>query len=125
MGIDIYLNWKEQKKTEADAQVTGFSVVHGHVGYLREAYHGEPYVTRFLFPEVFDGGSAIADIPAAVLRKRLPRALELADLRERTVYQETDPEALAAVKRSFVDFVELAEAKERVTGAPCTIIASY
>jgi hypothetical protein len=125
MGIDIYLNWKEQKKSEADAQETGFSVVHGHVGYLREAYHGEPYVTHYLFPEVFGGASTIADIPAAVLRERLPHALELAELRERTVYQESDPEALAAVKRSFVDFVELAEAKERATGAPCTIIASY
>jgi len=53
---------------------------------------------------MFEGASTIADIPAAVVRKRLPHALELADLRERTVYQESDPEALAAVKRSFVDF---------------------
>lgn len=125
MGIDIYLNWRAQKKAEAEAQQTGFSVVHGHVGYLREAYHGEPYVTHYLFSEVFEGDRGYADIPAAVLRSRLPRALELAEVRERTVYQQTDPEALAAVKRSFVDFVELAEAKERGSGVPCTIIASY
>jgi hypothetical protein len=42
MGIDIYAEWRGQTDAESDAQVAGFSGVHGHVGYLREAYHGGP-----------------------------------------------------------------------------------
>lgn len=125
MGIDIYLSWRNQAEEQHAAQITGFSVVSGHVGYLREAYHGEPYVTHFLVSEVFGNDTASAAIPAATLRARLPEALELAEERERTVYNETDPAAIADVKRSFIDFVELAEAKERASGAPCTVTASY
>jgi len=40
--------WNGQTKAEIEAQYTGFSVVHGHVGYLREAYHGAPYATEYL-----------------------------------------------------------------------------
>jgi hypothetical protein len=29
-------------------------VLHGHVVYLREAYHGEPYATRVLVHEAFE-----------------------------------------------------------------------
>jgi hypothetical protein len=95
------------------------------VGYLREAYHGEPYATRFLCPEVFGPETATAAIPAARLRERLPQALLFAEERERRIYRETDPKAIADVVRSFTDFVELAEAKERATGEPCTVTASY
>ena len=54
MGIDIYARWKGQTEAEEQAQNTGFSAVHGHVGYLREAYHGEPYATRYLAAEAFE-----------------------------------------------------------------------
>ena len=62
-----------------------------HAYLSHDKYHGKPYVTHYLFPEMFEGASTIADIPAAVVRKRLPHALELADLRERTVYQGERP----------------------------------
>jgi len=125
MGIDIYLSWRNQEAEEAEAQCTGFSVVSGHVGYLREAYHGEPYATHVLVPEVFGPETSRAQIPAATLRARLPQVLDIAEERERTLYRETDPAAIADVKRSFIDFVELAEAKERATGEACTVTASY
>lgn len=125
MGIDIYAKWNGQTKEEKEAQVTGFSVVHGHVGYLREAYHGEPYATRYLVREAFENKDAKAAIPAAVLRERLPETLALVEEREREVYKETDSRETAKVKRSFADFVELCETKERETGEPVTIIASY
>ncbi len=53
MGIDIYLRWESMTEAERDAQQLGFSVVHGHVGYLREAFHGAPYATHVLMPEAF------------------------------------------------------------------------
>jgi hypothetical protein len=124
MGIDIYARWKEQTENEAKAQMTGFSAVHGHVGYLREAYHGEPYATTFLVKEAFDAESREAKIPASVLRARLPRTIELARERAIKVYGETGEIARARVK-SFVDFVELCEEKERKTGEAVTIVASY
>jgi hypothetical protein len=54
MGIDVYVRWRGQTHEEGKAQVTGFSIVSGHVGYLREAYHGEPYATKVMFPECWD-----------------------------------------------------------------------
>lgn len=36
MGIDVYIKWDHQSEEEREAQYTGFSNVHGHVGYLRE-----------------------------------------------------------------------------------------
>lgn len=45
--------------------------------------------------------------------------------RQRTVYAGDDPDMTARVLQSFRDFVALAEQKERETGKPCTIYASY
>jgi hypothetical protein len=33
MGIDIYAKWDGMSEAEEAAQITGFSVEHGHVGY--------------------------------------------------------------------------------------------
>ena len=124
MGIDIYARWKGQTDEEEAAQITGFSVERGDVGYLREAYHGAPYATRHLVAEAFDSDTAEAKIPSAVLRKRLPETLRLAKERERTVYQRTAADDDPVIK-SFVDFVALCERKEHELGEPVTIIASY
>lgn len=126
MGIDIYAKWRGQTKKEAKAQVTGFSVLHGHVGYLREAYYGAPYATKHLVREAFESPEGEARIPASVLRERLPETIRLAKERQREVYgrkdtiTEDDPEI-----QSFTDFVELCERKEQETGEPVTISASY
>ncbi len=125
MGIDIYARWKGQTKKEVNAQLTGFSVVHGHVGYVREAYHGEPYATRYLVKEAFEHPTGKVRIPAAVLRERLPHTLEIARERERTLYKETDEREIQQVLQSFIDFVELCERKEKETGEAVTIIASF
>lgn len=127
MGIDIYMKWRKQSKKEADAQCTGFCVEAGHVGYLREAYHGAPYVTRHLVREAFDPPYE-AKIPAETLRARLPEAIKLAIERLRVVYKVPGNDAkLKKCKdvKSFIDFVELAERKEQETGEPVTISASY
>lgn len=124
MGIDIYARWKNQTPKEKQAQITGFSVVHGHAGYLREAYRGDPYATHYLFQEVF-AKKGEAKIPAEVLRERLPRTLELVEIRERRLYKETRKKQIDRIKKSFVDFVKLCEQKEGETKEPCTIVASY
>lgn len=56
------------------------------VGYLREAYHGGPYVTRYLVREAFEQGDVA--IPAATLRERLPAAVLMAIYRDHIVYGE-------------------------------------
>jgi hypothetical protein len=99
MGIDIYARWKGQTRAEERAQHTGFSVVHGHVGYLREAYHGEPYATHQLVCEAVVSPTHEAKIPAAVLRERLPRTLELVRERERVVYHDTDEKSIHFTER--------------------------
>ncbi len=125
MGIDIYVRWDEQTEEEKKAQYTGFSVTHGHVGYLREAYHGGPYMTHFLLAEAFDdkrcdeeGGVAI---PAKVLRERLEQACEILKHRSMKVYKEpAPPEEL----QSVADFVALVDRLERGGKNP-KIVASY
>jgi len=125
MGIDIYARWQGQTKEEIEGQNTGFSTVHGHVGYLREAYHGEPYATRYLVAEAFVPPDCKAQIPAAVLKERLPETIKLVTERERQLYGETDRSEVQRVIASFIDFVELCARKEQETGEPVTIIASY
>lgn len=127
MGIDIYMRWNGQTEEEKKAQITGFSIAHGHVGYLREAYHGAPYATEVLVPEAFDAEETGDDeeedrgvpISAKVLRERLPDALDACRRRYRD-----EPRCIEWSTKSFTDFVELAERKEAETREPVRIIAS-
>ena len=128
MGIDIYAKWYGMSEKEEQAQIAGcFSTVHGHVGYLREAYHGEPYATLVLVPEeVFERGEAF--IRAAVLRERLPEALRTAERRERALYQSSAAD-IAEVLQSYRDFVDLgarkeAETRRRAASSRATDLAS-
>jgi hypothetical protein len=119
MGIDMYLRWNGQTKDEQEALVSG------NVGYLREAYHGGPYGTQKLAPECWASDENHVAIPAATLRERLPGVLETVKERSAKVYPGTSEKELAEVQKAFSDFVELAEIKERETGQPCTVVASY
>jgi hypothetical protein len=123
VGIDIYARWRGQSRAEIRGQAKAWLCPsEGAVGYLREAYHGEPYATKYLCAEAFQPDGA--KIEAAVLRKRLPHTLALAEERERTLYQ-SDAKAIEAAKQSYRDFVSLCERKEKETGEPVLIIASY
>ena len=93
------------------------------VAWCREAYHGEPYATKRLVPEAFMFGRA--PITAAVLQKRLPDVLHVAETREREVYGVTDAEDIDRVLKSYRDFVALCAQKEFETGHSCLIIASW
>jgi hypothetical protein len=122
-GIDVYAHWAGKTLAEERAQITGHSVAHGHVGYLRESYDGEPYALEFLVPEAFEGD---AEIPATLLRARLAEVLRIAAKRQATVYHRMiDDEAAKEALKSFADFVDLCERKEGETGKPCRISARY
>lgn len=123
MGIDVYMRWDAIPEEQIKAQYKSiFSIDQGRHGYLREAYHGGPYVTHYLVAEAFASGDGTAQIMAKVLRERLPKAINIARERSRTVYnEEADDDTLEA----FADFVALAEKVEAATGKPVTIIASY
>jgi len=126
MGIDVYLRWAGMTKKEERGQITGFDATKGDVGYLREAYHGEPYATQYLMKECFSRQSkGEAYIKAETLRKRLPKTIKLAIQRQKQIYGVTKANEKTEVVQSFVNFVKLAEMKEKETGLPCTVIASY
>ena len=125
MGIDIYTRWNGQTDEERKAQETGLSVHHGRMGYLREAYHGEPYATQYLVWEAFRRPEGKAQIPAAVLKARLPETIKLVTEREEQLYGVTDRSEIERVIANYIDFVQLCERKEAETGEPVTIIASY
>jgi hypothetical protein len=125
MGIDIYMRWKGQTEEERKAQYnTGFSTTAGDVGYLQEAYHGEPYATKSLVPEAFNSKSGEAIIPVKHLLARLPGVLKLAMKREKEIYHGSEDAQMKRAK-AFADFVALAERKEKEMGEPVTIYASY
>lgn len=175
MGIDVYLSWSGMTKKDKENQMVGFSSIHGHVGYLREAYHGGPYATKILVREAFEAKSCKAKISAAVMRERLTHVTEpvlgcdgghqlaamfthvmkmMAEIkgdkeigieggpmasgrtepmtveeavrkRCQTLYSADGVGYEDAVVQSFRDFVALAERKEKETGKPCTVYASY
>ena len=109
MGIDIYMRWDGMTEEDRDKQITGFDATVGDVGYLREAYHGGPYATRYLVEEAFEDGADDVHIPAKELRKRLPLTKDIVIQRARDVYKEELTEDDAVVK-AFEDFVKLSEA---------------
>lgn len=123
MGIDIYMRWELITEEQVEAQFRGFDITIGGRGYLREAYHGEPYATMELVPEAFKAHGEPVHIPAATLRERLPKVMKAAMRRERDIYRQEVNEDSPAV-RSFVEFVELAERLEAEGQAP-TVRASF
>lgn len=80
MGIDVFLEWdgqeEERAAANADDKPSWFCTTDGHVGYLREAYHGGPYATKLLVREAFEAENCRAEIPADVMRKRLTELTE-------------------------------------------------
>ena len=126
MGIDIYMRWDGQTADEEQAQYTGFDIDSGGVGYLREAYHGDTYATKYLLKEAFEDHYGLDDgveIPCEILRERLSMTLKMHIKRHSDTYKEIvyedDPSA-----QSFVKFVELAERLTAENKRP-KIIASY
>ncbi len=124
MGIDIYAKWDGMTEAEENAQATVWLTADsGNVGYLREAYHCEPYATKVLVPEAFQ--ELQVPIHAATLQDRLPAVLVIAEKRERAIYGETDQVQIDRLLQSYRDFVALCARKEAETGEPCLIIADY
>ena len=124
MGIDIYASWDNMTEAEEEQQAHCFLMATaGNVGYLREAYHGEPYATKVLVPEAFEEHRV--RMYAARLEDRLPATLVVAEQRERTIYGTTDRAEIETVLKSYRDFVALCARKEAETGEPCLIIADF
>lgn len=124
MGIDVELWWQGMTAAERSAQIPSPSnrVGVGDLGALHEENDGEPYATHVLVPEAFFKDTV--DIPAQVLRARLPQTLLTAAERGRKVYDEEYHEG-HPILRAFVEFVELAERKESETGHAVMIRAMW
>jgi hypothetical protein len=112
-GIDVFAHWRGKTLAEERAEIAGHSVVHGHVGYLREAYDGEPYAIPMLVPEAFERE---VEIPGARLRERLESVLCVATRRQVQVYsRNTDNEdAKAALKSLSTSSNSASEKKQRL-----------
>ena len=123
MGIDIYMDWDNQTEEEKKAQLTGFDIGAGSVGYLREAYHGSPYATHYLVKEAFENEDGEAYIPANILRERLFDTIAIHIQRHKELYNE-DVNFESPSAESIIGFVELAERLEKAGKNP-KVIASY
>ena len=150
MGIDIYMTPNVidgDNVGQDESRIKYFSDTSGADGYLREAYHGGPYMTEVLVPEAFKWSDWIdqspcedvgnwpqdlldalgrgAPIPAADLRGRLRKARATLKKRYALIYPDTSPEDVKAAQDTITAFVELAERIEKATGEPVQIYASY
>lgn len=94
MGIDIYMYWDGMTKEEKEAQYTGWSVTKGHVGYLREAYHGAPYATMYLLKECFLEPNKNLDNWKEIIKPAIPVKHEYYDIKEICDYHYPDPNIL-------------------------------
>jgi hypothetical protein len=112
MGIDVYLEWKDKDDSDRGLQ-TGI-LADGACGYLREAYHGEPYATKLLLKEAFqvnygNDESYRCRIDSEELEARLPEALKLTAERFFNLYKRGDGNAMDTLKQmlnEIVDFVD-------------------
>lgn len=115
MGIDITTRWRGQTQEEVEAQITGFDATAGKVGYLREAYHGGPYVTRYLLAEAFESQNHEAQIPSAVLRDRLPTAIVMALFRHYKVYKDKPDPANIDAEQLEKDGISIEEFIKKIS----------
>ena len=132
MGIDIYLRWDGMTQQDEKAQTDSWLEVSsraGHLGYLREAYHGPPYATHILMPEVFieDETHHVEEfdgitIPVETLRERLPAAIDTAHERGHKVYN--DPDGHASMADALQAFVTKAEELAK-SGEMPRVLASW
>ncbi len=129
MGIDIYVKWEGQTTEERDKQITGFSIESGDVGYLREAYHGEPYATEYFVQEAFDDDKRSLDenghvaIPSDVLLQRVPLAVDIHIQRHKEIYKQKVTKNDVSAK-AFGLFAKFVQNLERLGMKP-KIYASY
>lgn len=124
MGIDVYLRWDDMTAADEEAQYTGFDIHKGETGYLREAYHGEPYATMVLISEDWENQPKKGfKIKNDVLKARLPDVIKACKERSFKLYKSTEDEqeedALA-----FKHFVKLHEKLEKAGMNP-RILISY
>lgn len=136
MGIDVYLHWDGQTLEEYNQQITGWSVVHGHTGYLRESYNNGIFATKRLILEdwskqPFNESAKKPNypgcgfvIPNAELVKRLPATLELVRLRQKAYGEGPRHMMTRKIEKSFRDFVALHGKLERAGKNP-RIYISY
>ncbi len=138
MGIDCYNQTAQDLNGNDSGQ--GFDITAGDKGYLREAYHGNPYGTMHLLSECFEIDKVIGSlsghdegveyeikvfIPAKLLRKRLPKTLELVAELHKLNYKYATEKNIKEAQKSFIDFVELAEKIEEREGKSCEFYASF
>jgi|SRR3989344_881554 len=131
-GINVYLTWKGFTKADFLQQLTGFSPIHGHIGYLRETYGKKPYAIEEFIKERWEdqpvdlnplyedweyNPNTGFDIPNSVLQERLPKVLEVA----RKHYQNNYGLVLG-IKHIFLDsyinFVSLHKKMEFLNCSP-------
>ena len=145
MGIEVSMTWKgetKEKRMEGELLVTqalrewveGYAAGRGnvpgvgrtalgHIVYLYEAYHGGPYATLILLPEVTGPDARVAKVPAAAMRSRLGEAMAASRLRGKEVFGDETGALGESMAKSFADFVALAERKEAETREPVMVTA--
>lgn len=115
MGVDIFLKWTNMTPEETILQI------YYNYGYIRESYSGSfNYPSHHLVPEAFEEET---EYDVEILRERLPKALVICDRRCEDFglsYSETNE-----YRKQYIEFVELAEWKQKLTGNGVIVSCSW
>ena|ERR1700733_14251862 len=122
MQTDLFAEWDGKTGEEWVAQMVA-SVYDDERGYLTELECDVPSALDILVPEAFEDMGP--QIPAELLRARLPAALIAVEQCQRIAHRETDADTIKELLRSYEDFVALCERKEALTGKPCRFHVRY
>ena len=124
MGIDIYVEWDKRTEEDKEKQYTGFSIESGDVGYLREAYHGSPYATKYFVQEAFEDEEYDGvEISSDTLLQRVPLAVDIHIQRHKEIYKESVSKEDKSA-RAFGEFAKFVQELEK-KGMKPRIRASY
>jgi hypothetical protein len=113
LGYDIYLKWEGMTENDKERQITGFSLKHGHVGYLRASIHFDGLIDIFkqLFKEAWTGyNEGEIELEKRQLEKRYKK-LNWAKFNQNVERWEMKEERVKEIKTSVENFVHLAESK--------------
>jgi hypothetical protein len=113
MGYDIYLKWEGMTENDKDKQRTRFSLIHGHVGYLRASFnfYGLIDIFKQLFKESWTGyNEGEMELEKGELQKRY-KNLNWGKFDLNVERWEMSEERIREIKTSVENFVHLAETK--------------
>lgn len=132
MSQEVFLSWSNMTPEEVNERLDpNYKVKTESPAYLFESSAMWPSAIEAILPEIafetdyydsnFEDGYNGIPIAANLLRLNLDRTLKLIEKRSKLVFNDDD---FKNEQKEYIQFVEFAEEKERITGKQCKVYVS-